>query len=114
MAQDRTGDLRRALTAATEALKLARGPDEEYQAREWLALIACDAGRHQDELVQAKRLVALEPRNVVSWTSLRRAARCNHLWALARKADAHLAPFLREMNKARLSAPYGPSSPDHE
>jgi hypothetical protein len=113
MAQDRTGDVGRALIAAREAIRLARGPGEEYQAREWLTLIACDAGRHEEELAQARRLVAMEPKNVVSWTSLRRAARCNHLLSLEREADAHLRPLLSKANQARLSAPYGPA-PDSD
>jgi hypothetical protein len=114
MAQDRTGELGRALIAAREAVNLAWGPVEEYQAREWLALMDCDAGQHQDELRQARRLVKLEPRNLVSLTSLRRAAECNHLWALARDVDAQLEPLLRGAKKARLSAPYGPPSAGEE
>jgi hypothetical protein len=64
---------------------LARTPGEEYQAGEWLALLAGDAGRHQEELQQARR-VKLDPKNELSWTSLRRAAECNGLRALARQA----------------------------
>ena len=73
MARDRTGDVGRALAAAREAASLARTPDEEYRAREWLVLIECDAGDHREELRQARRLVNLQPQNENSWTSLRRA-----------------------------------------
>jgi hypothetical protein len=59
MVSDRTGDVRRALAAGREAVALARTPGEEYQAREWLALIAGDAGRHEEERQQARRLVQL-------------------------------------------------------
>jgi hypothetical protein len=90
MASDRTGDLHRALAAGRVAVALAQTPDEEYQAREWLALIACDAGRHQEELQQARRLVQLKPRDEVSLVALRRAADCNGLGALARQAGAAL------------------------
>jgi hypothetical protein len=114
MAQDRTGDLRKALITVREAQRLARGRQEEYLAREWWALIACDAGLHREELAQAKRMVVLEPRNIVSLTSLRRAARCNHQWALARQADAQLRPLLYGMERARRAAPYGFPSIDGE
>lgn len=90
MAADRTGDLRRALAAGREAVAQARTPDEEYQAREWLALIAGDAGRPQEELRQARRLVQLKPGDEASLLALRRAAECNGLWALARQARAAL------------------------
>jgi tetratricopeptide (TPR) repeat protein len=107
MVEDRTGKIRRALVTAQEAVKLARGPTEEYQAREWLTLIACDAGKHQEELRQAQRLLELEPRNVVSLTSLRRAARCNHRWALVRAMNARLALQPGWPNETKLSSPYG-------
>ena len=107
MAQDRTGNLGRALVTAHEAVNLARGPVEEYQARQWLALIACDAGKHQEELGQARRLVELEPHNVVSLTSLRRAARCNRLWALVNAMNARLSLQPGRPNQERLSEPYG-------
>jgi hypothetical protein len=100
MASDRTGDLRRALKSAREAAALARTPIEEYQAREWLALIACDAGYHREELQQARRLVELEPKSEVSLTALRRAAECNGLGALARQAEVAL-------NATRIPAPRG-------
>jgi hypothetical protein len=95
MAQDRTGDLGRALAAAREAALLARTPDEEYGAREWLVLIECDAGDHREELRQARRLAALQPQNEISWTSLRRAAHCNRLPALARRASARISTIRR-------------------
>ncbi len=96
-ARDATGDVARALAAAREAAALARTPAEEYRARVWLALIAFDAGRHEEELRQARRLVELDPGNEMSFTSLRRAARCNRQWALVREAEAGLV---------RLGSPY--------
>jgi hypothetical protein len=91
MAQDPSGDVRRALAAAREAASLSRTPEEEYRAREWLVLIECDAGDHREELRQARRLVSLQPKNEISWTSLRRAAHCNRQPALARRAAARIA-----------------------
>jgi hypothetical protein len=82
--------MHRALAAGREAVALSRTPGEEYQAREWLALIACDAGRHQEELQQARRLVQLKSRDEASLLVLQRAAECNGLGALARQAEAAL------------------------
>jgi hypothetical protein len=106
MVQDRTGDTWRALLAAREALQLARGIEEEYQAREWLALISCDAGRHQEELRQARRMVQLQPQNVGSLTALRRAARCNRLWKLDWEVTGQLEQHPRWKKGTR---PMGPA-----
>jgi hypothetical protein len=104
MARDSTGELRRARQAVYEAVRLARTPTEEYQARTWAVLITCDAGDHRQELQHARRLVELQPGNEISLTSLRRAARCNGRAALAREAGAALAELQgRQASKNRAA-----------
>jgi hypothetical protein len=100
MARDRTGHLKRARAAALQAAGLARTAAEEYQARVWLVLIECDAGHHVRELQHARRLWQLQPRNELSLTSLRHAARCNGLARVARWMTLELEA-LREERQAR-------------
>ena len=101
MARDLHGRLREAQTAAWRAVLLARTPVEEHRAREWLAIIECDRGQHREELEQAWRLVALQPGNAESWGALRRAARCNGLSPVARKADR----MAQMLSKGQAPAP---------
>lgn len=86
MASDGSGDLRRARMAALRGAALARTPDEAYRAAALLARIECDAGHHDAELWQARRLMALAPRNPLSLMWLRHAAQCNGLEPLAQWA----------------------------
>jgi hypothetical protein len=75
---------------AVRAMKLARTADEIYQAVKVLALIECERGHHVSELQQARLLMASRPRSAESLRWLYRAARCNHLKGLERKALASL------------------------
>jgi hypothetical protein len=79
LARDPSGDLHQARTAAEQAVALARTPTEAYRAVWLLARIDCDLGEHQAELQQARRLMALAPRDRRSREALRRAAVCNGL-----------------------------------
>jgi hypothetical protein len=90
IALDRFGYLARAQVAARRAAALARTPAEAYRAAALLARLECYAGYHQAELLQARRLISLAPREPLSWLALRRAARCNGLEALVRRADAKM------------------------
>jgi hypothetical protein len=90
LARDRGGDLRRARQAARQAAALARTPREAYQAALLLACLDCDAGDHQAELKQARRMMALQPHCQASLGALRHAAWCNGLEPLARQATAAL------------------------
>ena len=76
MARDRTGSVGQAREAARRATALARTPDEVYAAAMERARIECDAGDHEAEQQQARRLMDLRPHNRLSWMVLRRAARC--------------------------------------
>jgi hypothetical protein len=91
IARDRCGYLGRARSAAQQAAALARTPAETYRAAALLARLECYTGHHQEELRQARRLVTLAPWNPRSWMALRRAARCNGLGTLARRADAQMS-----------------------
>jgi hypothetical protein len=82
MAADRTGDLKRALKWGRHAAALARTPEDIYAAARLLDRLECDAGHHEAELAQARKLMALQPSNSYSIILLQRAAVCNHLEAL--------------------------------
>jgi hypothetical protein len=90
LARDRGGYLGRAREVARRAAALARTRQEAYRVALLLALIECDAGHHEAELQQARRLMALAPRKATSLVVLRRAAECNGLKPLGRWADAAL------------------------
>jgi hypothetical protein len=92
-ARDNGGYLVWALAAAQRALGLARGSDQKCETLLWLAIIACDLGRHETELGYVQRLVQLQPHNRASWGALRRAAKCNRLELLAKQADEMLQAF---------------------
>jgi hypothetical protein len=76
MTADRTGDLARARRGAHRAAALARTPEEAASAAELLALIEHDTGHHDDELLQARRLVRLRPRELSARSLLHRAEQC--------------------------------------
>jgi hypothetical protein len=90
MAQDRGGHLCRGRDAARRAVARARSPQETYEATVWLALIECDRGDHLAELQSVRKMMRLQPESPISLGSLRRAAKCNHLWQLAQEADTAL------------------------
>jgi hypothetical protein len=90
LAADRSGDLCWAHMQAQTAAALARTPEETYQATVLLARIKCDAGEHEAEMEQARRLMALAPRRRASVMVLWRAARCNGLASVERQADLAL------------------------
>jgi hypothetical protein len=90
MAADPRGHLRHARAKALWAAALARSPDEAYRVTELLARLECDTGHHEAELVQARKLMALEPYEPLSLMALRRAAGCNRQETLVRWAEAAL------------------------
>jgi hypothetical protein len=79
MARDRGGNLHRALAAARRAATLVRSPAEAYRVAEHLARLEHEAGEHQQELLQAKRMIVLDPNNQLSLVTLRRAQACRGL-----------------------------------
>jgi hypothetical protein len=79
MERDRRGHLGRARVAARRAASRAQTPKEAHEAALLLTRVECDAGRHQQELEQACRLMRLAPRDPVALNVVRRAARCNGL-----------------------------------
>jgi hypothetical protein len=83
------------LAAARRAATLARTEQEVYVVTALLADLAHEAGNHKQELKQAQRLVALRPHNLVSLEVLQRAAQCNQLANLQRRATAALAAQTR-------------------
>jgi hypothetical protein len=83
MAADPGSNLRRALEAGYQAAALARTPEEAYAAALLLGRFECEAGHHQAEMQQARKLIALQPHNDLSLIALRRAALCNHMPSLA-------------------------------
>jgi hypothetical protein len=76
MASDRGGHLLRAREAAQRAAALARTRTETYRAAEHLARIEHEAGRHAEELRQARKMTKLAPANPISPITLRRALTC--------------------------------------
>jgi hypothetical protein len=87
----RSAEVPLARRAARRTAELARNDNEAFRAARLLALIECSTGHHQEELQQARRLVALLPHDEGALLWLRRAARCNHLPALERRAEDALA-----------------------
>lgn len=79
MAEAPGGDLRRARMAARRAAQSALTREEAYRAALLLARLECESGNHVEELRQAYRLLALEPRNQLTMRYLRHAAACNRL-----------------------------------
>jgi hypothetical protein len=90
MAQDGSGELRRALGAAAKAEAMARTPREAYQVAELEVLLQCEAGHHLQELREACRLVQLRPDSPRAWMVFRRAAICNRRAPLCRRAGSRL------------------------
>jgi hypothetical protein len=82
-----TRELQMAIQNGERAAHLAVSREDRYEASLLLSRLYCDAGIHDRELTQARMLIALSPRSFTSLKSLRRAAGCNHLASLARKAD---------------------------
>jgi hypothetical protein len=90
MAISGTTALRQALTVAERAARLATTRDEQYRSALLLARLDCDAGYHERELTQARKIAALVPGSTVSLSVLWRAARCNGLTILARETEEAL------------------------
>lgn len=88
MARDRSGELRRALEAARRASALARTPQEAYAAALLRARLEDDAGNLDVELSQVRRLLALQPHNILSALTLSRLARRCRRESSARWASA--------------------------
>jgi hypothetical protein len=105
MARDRNGDLQHARAAGQKAAALARSPDERFEAALWLGLIECDAGRHKEELKQARRMMQIRPRDLLALTAHRRAAQCNGLTSLERQAAAALKELPPSDPARRMLAP---------
>jgi hypothetical protein len=77
MARDRSGDLNRARAQAKRAASLAHAPAQHYRAARLLAQIDHEAGRHREELKQARFLVRLDPQAPESLALMSRAVECN-------------------------------------
>jgi hypothetical protein len=77
LAQDRTGDMRRARAAARQATASARTTREAYAAASLLQLIERDLGNRPAELKEARKLVALAPRDWWLRDALRSASACD-------------------------------------
>jgi hypothetical protein len=90
MAADHGGELQRALKWGRHAAALARTSNDKYAAAQLLARVECDAGHHDEELAQARKLMALRPRSLDSLMLLQRAAMCNRLEALESQTAAEL------------------------
>jgi hypothetical protein len=76
-------DVRHAWAKALQAQALARNAREAYRATCLLVVLNCAMGRHQEELSEARRLVAIAPHDSAALLWLRHAARCNspQAWA---------------------------------
>jgi hypothetical protein len=83
-------DVQHAREEALQAQALARNEHEAYRAGCLLALLDCTLGRHQEELAQARRLIALAPHDGLALLWLRHAARCNHWKARADPSNGAL------------------------
>jgi hypothetical protein len=79
MASDRAGHLARALAAARRAAHLAQDRSEAYKAALLLTRLECEAGRHQAERWQAKRVLQISPGDWLGRLTLQRAKECNEL-----------------------------------
>lgn len=104
MLRDRQGDLGRARAAARQAAALARTPGEAYRAALLLAYVDCDAGDHEAELQEARRMMALQPHEEASMGALLHAAHCNDLRSLARRTAGALK-VLREATSKQPGRP---------
>jgi hypothetical protein len=82
MARDRSGYLHRARATARRAAALARTRKERYHAALLLTRLECYAGHHGEELRQARRLMALGPKDEAAVQALRHAAACNRFEAV--------------------------------
>jgi hypothetical protein len=91
LAADPCGYLRRAEAEATRAAKRAQTPRLRYRATLLLASIEHELDQPDQELQQARRLVALQPRNDLSLLTLRRATICCGRPSLAAQIDRRLA-----------------------
>lgn len=111
MARDGSGCRRRAQQAVERAAALAQSPGERYRAAALRAYLECEAGHPRAELRQAQTLMALAPRREESLVILRRAAMCNHLPLLARRATAALR-VLADEQADRGDRPTSPRRPD--
>jgi hypothetical protein len=76
MAQDREGYLFRARQAAQRAIWLARSREEAFRGTALLALVEHEAGHHQAELRDARRLLSLRPHSPLALMYLQRAEKC--------------------------------------
>jgi hypothetical protein len=77
---------------AHRAVELARTPREEYRVALLRVRIECDAGDHEEELRQARRLMALAPDDPQSLRVLQHAAGCSgdtrlQRWAAERRSE---------------------------
>jgi hypothetical protein len=75
LARDASGGLRRAREAAIQAQTLAQTPREAYRATLLRLRLEREAGHHQAELQQARRLLQLAPESESAWWCLQRAMR---------------------------------------
>lgn len=77
MASDRAGNLRQARRQGWRAAALARTPREAYRATELLVMVECDAGHHEAEMQEARKLIRLAPRDPNAIVMLEHARRCS-------------------------------------
>jgi hypothetical protein len=98
-----------AIRSGERAAHVATTRDDRYEAAVLLSRLYCDAGLHDGELVQARRLVALSPHSLTSLKALRRAAGCNHLSSLARQTDVAIEALPGGTTGVRLL--FGPMMP---
>jgi hypothetical protein len=91
LATDEKRYLHRAQAAALDAVNRAQTPREKYRAASLLAAIEHERGHHDQELQQARTLVALQPRSELSLMTLRRAAICTGQLSQAAAIDTQLA-----------------------
>jgi hypothetical protein len=72
----RTRELWLAREAAGRAVALAQTPDQKYRSCRLLARLECDAGRHGEELLLARRLVRIAPDRADARLYQQHAAAC--------------------------------------
>ena len=76
MAREHGSELHAARTAAQRAITLAQTAEDRWAAVYLLVWIEHNAGRHAEELRQARRLMRLAPRSQASREMLEQAMRC--------------------------------------
>jgi hypothetical protein len=103
MALDRGLHLQRAWRCARRAEAASRSRQETYQAVLLLTRVACDSGRHDEELQQARRLAALAPEDRIALMYLQRAAECNGIRSLQEQVARRLEA-LRQASRALRSS----------